>query len=921
MSRLSINKGSRIHRLVIGHLLAIALSLCLTHSSSGQGTMGTVPDPISARDLDRYVKRLGLSEQQRQAIDAIHDQYKADFSQLRDGDIETFLNESRNMGGGRGGGMGGMGGMGMIFNIDRKQLQKTIRDFEEVLSKIKTVDNQLFDQVQTVLTEEQVALLQGVRQARERVRYRSGAVQMTIFTNPATQVDVSEIVYDMDLSPQEKQDAGPIVSQYESSLTSAMRKLHEGSINLVNELFDKLQAQGLNGDSMRDPENRGKLFEAFRNIYGPLNTKQMERASDIAELNRKTAKTLMPLLSTDHARSLHDQYFQRAYPDAGGNGQASRAFGLALKYKELTDEQRQSISAMASEYFASADHLADQMADALDTNRKTQSLFDFDPDKRRKFEEQLDVLREKRNKLNESTLASLKASLGTQLAEKLETHLAKPGDGQILMPESVTLTATGPGGGVTTFSARINTSSESSAAAVTIDPFIPNAITKRDLDDYSSRLHLNDDNKSILVSLHDDYMEKYRGIEQSDIKTAREAERNLWSMNGGEGQVSPPTAEAIDHLYDLRRRALDSIKAIDAEFFENVKAALAGDDQQVAMQRIVQSRQREIYNRSAGGGGMFGFGGGGGRGRFNGPGGGGPNGPGGGGRGRFGTFIGANNESSVDIVKVVDDVKPKPADPVQFNAMVVDYETAVTAAFQSAYESQMKAQQAMEKLTAQMTSQRGAGGPGGGAGGPGGNRGGGPGGPGNGFRELMEGDGRVAREAKQAIATLNRETIAKLVAALPETEAQSLRRAYNRKAFADVYNDSRSAEPQLNAALKLADLSDQQRSQIQEIAAEYRGNYEAMCDKMIELETAAAAAGNPMMGGGGPGGNGGGRGQGGGRGPDWQTMQDQMRNREKLDFERNDLSDKAIARLRGALNEEQVQRLGGLQTEAKQASN
>jgi hypothetical protein len=40
-----------------------------------------------------------------------------------------------------------------------------------------------------------------------------------------------------------------------------------------------------------------------------------------------------------------------------------------------------------------------------------------------------------------------------------------------------------------------------------------------------------------------------------------------------------------------------------------------------------------------------------------------------------------------------------------------------------------------------------------------------------------------------------------------------------------------------------------------------------------------------------------------------------MRSREKLDFDRNDLNDKTLARLRAALNEDQVQRLGGLRND------
>ena len=55
--------------------------------ASAQGTDGAVPDPISTAELNRYAERLGLSDQQRVALDALHDEYKRDFRTLREGDI------------------------------------------------------------------------------------------------------------------------------------------------------------------------------------------------------------------------------------------------------------------------------------------------------------------------------------------------------------------------------------------------------------------------------------------------------------------------------------------------------------------------------------------------------------------------------------------------------------------------------------------------------------------------------------------------------------------------------------------------------------------------------------------------------------------------------------------------------------------
>ena len=196
----------------------------------------------------------------------------------------------------------------------------------------------------------------------------------------------------------------------------------------------------------------------------------------------------------------------------------------------------------------------------------------------------------------------------------------------------------------------------------------------------------------------------------------------------------------------------------------------------------------------------------------------------------------------------------------------------------------------------------------------------------------MDTNGRASRETAAEITTLNKATLARLIEALPPDAAQSLRMEYNRKAYPNIYNDSRSAEPHLKAALALEDLSPQQRSQIAEMTQEYRAAYDQLCDQLVELMANASANGFPGFGGpgGGPGGggrnggaagaggaSGGAAGSGGGGGQrDMQSWQQQQRALEKVNFDRDELSDNALARLRAALNDEQTQR--GLRDEKNQ---
>ena len=152
-----------------------------------QGTNGTVPDPISSRELEAYADRLALSDQQLQAALSAHDQYREDFRALREGDIEKLLQDAQGL------------RMGPFpISLDRKQVEKSLRSMDTIISKIATLDNHLFDEIQTVLSDEQSAMLPRVRQARERVRYQSGLTRMVGFLNPASHVDLSALLLDMD---------------------------------------------------------------------------------------------------------------------------------------------------------------------------------------------------------------------------------------------------------------------------------------------------------------------------------------------------------------------------------------------------------------------------------------------------------------------------------------------------------------------------------------------------------------------------------------------------------------------------------------------------------------------------------------------------------------------------------------------------
>ena len=94
--------------------------------------------------------------------------------------------------------------------------------------------------------------------------------------------------------------------------------------------------------------------------------------------------------------------------------------------------------------------------------------------------------------------------------------------------------------------------------------------------------------------------------------------------------------------------------------------------------------------------------------------------------------------------------------------------------------------------------------------------------------------------------------------------------------------------------MQLDDLTSQQRSSLEELAASYRSTYEELSRKMVELAKQGQV--NPMN----------------FETVDWQAYQQRTEQLQRLHFDRDELSDRAAIRLKAVLRDEQIQRIGGL---------
>jgi hypothetical protein len=159
-----------------------------------------------------------------------------------------------------------------------------------------------------------------------------------------------------------------------------------------------------------------------------------------------------------------------------------------------------------------------------------------------------------------------------------------------------------------------------------------------------------------------------------------------------------------------------------------------------------------------------------------------------------------------------------------------------------------------------------------------------------GFRQLMENQGREAESARRAMAELNRTTLESLASALPD-HAQALRDEYQRQSFPQVYDDPRGVNRYLTAALELPELTTEQTSRLQSIIAAYVPADRKLADDLARIYAASAdaGAGDPAQG--------------------WRTMADRRNRIEVIEFDRRELNTRTMRQLRETLTEAQQTRL------------
>ncbi len=834
-------------------LLCCLLAGPIADRASAQGTSGMLPTPISSRDLDVYGETLDLTREQRDAIDAIHEQYREDFRVLREGDIEAYMGE-----------VSGMWRAG-FRSLNRKAIKESIQKLDRVMSKIRLTDDRLFDGIQATLTDEQSMQLARVMQARDRQRYRSGGTRMVGFVNRAARIDVSRLYAGLELTETEAEATDPFVLQYEGRLSAETKALYMAATRMFLDVVKSLEEQGISFD---DPaammQNPRGFREAMTTAWGEAMKKPRDKASAISALNRRSVRQISELMESGTATTFRDRYLRRAYAEVPRTSAsaAHRGYQAVLNRRDLPESVQSDVQAAAAIYRANRVVVVEEMIDAIDAFRSTWTPMGGgrrnDPT-REDHETTLEGFKERLKTIDATALDALYAMIDAELAQTIRTAVASgsfdsdEGDGE------------GLGG------AAANAESTGGLAPLGPDPYLPTPITRRDIATYRERLKLGDNDWYILQSLHEEYVGNFNRIRETDFAALRAAEKTLKPAEDDENATGP-TPDQIDAVYELRAKALTSIQQIDGLFFDDIETLLATPEQQPDAQRLRLARDRFTYNRGQGQS-TFStiYGGGRQRGRGNRR-----------SRGGWGGLEDTGSmEAAVDLGRLVDALDLAAEDRAETGKLLVEYETAARDGFRRQYATSIKLRREAEKLRARTQQQRS---------GEGGqdrerrrNRW-------QAYRDLMEGDGEKADKARRLMVDLNRGALSTLTDALSADSARLLKDAYNRAAFPEIYDNPRAAGRYLVAALELPDVNDQQRTRIESIHAQYEPDFRQVADRMRDVYAEPAEVS--------------------GEGRDrWRGYQQRRNKLDVLEFDRREVNARAFRQLRDILTEAQETRL------------
>lgn len=734
-----------------------------------------------------------------------------------------------------------------------------LRGYERVQRQVEDLDNSLFEGIVALVGEDRRPAVQRARDARARSRSTMGMTAGMFGQSPIA--DLSEVILEVVKDPAARAAVDPALVVYEQKLTSLTRDLHESAIDGSRKMIEALHAAGMGDlsqeEMMRNPEKMQEIMETVQRAMAEAMSGVVRKAGDMKEYSGSTLRTLLPQLPEMDRRRVRHLYISRAHPEIGGdpNG-VERIFLWARRTAGLDDQAKAQVEDAYRTWVSSDDALVDQALKAAEASRPPMS-FTGASEEAQALAAKLREIADKRATAAARAVDSIRTVLGEERAKRVLEALTSLSTDPF-EDQSDPLAESGDGSGSVGIGASASPIEPPSAMEL-MGNVDGSMIELAAIEQAADCTGLEEYKRVIARTIHADYAKRWNDELLPMRERVAEAARSRWSFGAnGSAEEKPGGADAY---HQARRDALAKQGELDDRCLQDLAAGLGEPGQPlvalVTLERVEACRQsnRDSYFR------MLGV-----------------------------------NESQVNFGSLICDA----------SLSADERAAAVNAAGLHAAELLKQARLAqtigldLEREQEAMWRSFQA----------------------DAARAAEEGDGeggartpsaetamRVQREqqriaARQAAASRTVTTAETalwnaVLGAVPEQRRTELADARERARFPGIFDNPRSAQVYLDKALQLSDLADDQRPKVQALADRYRTDHMALCRRMIpsadELATEPPTSEDMRE-----------------MQAYWQKQMEIANRREKLRFERDELSQRAVAQLRRLLSEAQVARIEGL---------
>lgn len=263
--------------------------------------------PVNSADLERYAAILALTPEQKETAKVLLEASLAEFQpaakSARDKleELRAEFRETRDP--------SVWQGMGDIM-----------RDYRTART---AVERAFMSDLQALLTDEQAARWPKVERTHRRERTLARGLMS------GERVDLVKIVEGLNLPEPDKAALRPVLEQYEADLDRELVKR--------NELYDDAERRGM--ELWQDPEAREEMFNKGR-----------EASKRVRDVNERYARQLEGLLPDGPRAAFTERVKRESFPGVYRETYAQRVLDAAVKFADLDDAQRTSLTALRDSY-------------------------------------------------------------------------------------------------------------------------------------------------------------------------------------------------------------------------------------------------------------------------------------------------------------------------------------------------------------------------------------------------------------------------------------------------------------------------------------------------------------------------------------------------------------------------------------------